>query len=519
MGPPQAQASVLQVPFVGDAHRQIVGEREQRRERQTEQSRDQQQRPEVGRDREQRGGREAGAREDDHRTPPVAAAVHHVPDERIGEHLHPYAIREQNADLGGRHSPALQPHRPEGRVDPDDQEQAPVEQRQAGAGTRTEPIPRTDGESRHVHAMRPASGRTVEGDSRARPLPCCQLDVTADVCRKGRVRHSALLPARPIPVVYCHGWRPGVRAPRRGGANGSGRMSKTPASHAPRQSSWDDPVLDDFDRPLGARGRKAARRMGGYIERNGLVPDLVMCPPRAACARRGNWRASRSTGRSGRARRGGLYLASPDRLLRAVRRVPRRGSGASSSSPTTREYRSWRSGSTRTRTTAGGRAVRRDSREVSDGRARRPVRRRAFVVRGRARAGAAGGFRRRPPASAIAGRRAHVLARPGPRGFYDRFGARQDRGALYERRPIELLIENAEARRGDRRVRVRMRHRTSGRTPAVPSLAGAGDLHGRGHQRHHVRTDARARLAPWGSRAEVRLTAGDMDPRRRRVQP
>lgn len=88
------------------------------------------------------------------------------------------------------------------------------------------------------------------------------------------------------------------------------------------KSSWDDPALDDFDRPLGPRGRKAARRMGGYIEREGLAPDLVVCS--AARRARETWRLAReeiggdirsSVTRS-------LYLASPDRLLRAIRRVP-----------------------------------------------------------------------------------------------------------------------------------------------------------------------------------------------------
>ncbi len=88
------------------------------------------------------------------------------------------------------------------------------------------------------------------------------------------------------------------------------------------KSSWDDPVLDDFDRPLGARGRKAARRMGGYIERNGLVPDLVMCS--AARRVRETWKLARESidGEIRSSATRGLYLASSDRLLRAVRRVP-----------------------------------------------------------------------------------------------------------------------------------------------------------------------------------------------------
>lgn len=43
------------------------------------------------------------------------------------------------------------------------------------------------------------------------------------------------------------------------------------------KSSWNDPSLDDHDRPLAPRGRRAATRMGQYIDESGLVPDLVLC--------------------------------------------------------------------------------------------------------------------------------------------------------------------------------------------------------------------------------------------------
>lgn len=43
------------------------------------------------------------------------------------------------------------------------------------------------------------------------------------------------------------------------------------------KSSWDDPVLDDFDRPLSERGRRDAPRMGAFMAERGLIPDLVLC--------------------------------------------------------------------------------------------------------------------------------------------------------------------------------------------------------------------------------------------------
>lgn len=43
------------------------------------------------------------------------------------------------------------------------------------------------------------------------------------------------------------------------------------------KSSWDDPAIADYDRPLAKRGRKAAPRMGAEIAALGLRPDLVLC--------------------------------------------------------------------------------------------------------------------------------------------------------------------------------------------------------------------------------------------------
>ncbi|MGD9784938.1 MAG: histidine phosphatase family protein [Hyphomicrobiaceae bacterium] len=43
------------------------------------------------------------------------------------------------------------------------------------------------------------------------------------------------------------------------------------------KSTWDDPTLDDFDRPLNKRGTKAASRIGRYLVETGLRPTLVLC--------------------------------------------------------------------------------------------------------------------------------------------------------------------------------------------------------------------------------------------------
>ena len=43
------------------------------------------------------------------------------------------------------------------------------------------------------------------------------------------------------------------------------------------KSAWDNPSLDDFQRPLAVRGRDAATRMAAHIRDQGLTPDTVIC--------------------------------------------------------------------------------------------------------------------------------------------------------------------------------------------------------------------------------------------------
>jgi phosphohistidine phosphatase len=43
------------------------------------------------------------------------------------------------------------------------------------------------------------------------------------------------------------------------------------------KSSWDDPEMEDVDRPLAPRGARAADRMRDYLDAEGIRPDLVLC--------------------------------------------------------------------------------------------------------------------------------------------------------------------------------------------------------------------------------------------------
>jgi phosphohistidine phosphatase len=43
------------------------------------------------------------------------------------------------------------------------------------------------------------------------------------------------------------------------------------------KSSWDNPRLSDHDRPLNERGQEAARRMGRFLKKQKLLPQLIIC--------------------------------------------------------------------------------------------------------------------------------------------------------------------------------------------------------------------------------------------------
>lgn len=47
------------------------------------------------------------------------------------------------------------------------------------------------------------------------------------------------------------------------------------------KSSWDEPASDDFDRPLNARGRKAARALGRKLKDRKAHFDLCVASPAA----------------------------------------------------------------------------------------------------------------------------------------------------------------------------------------------------------------------------------------------
>ncbi|MCE2482681.1 MAG: histidine phosphatase family protein, partial [Alphaproteobacteria bacterium] len=90
------------------------------------------------------------------------------------------------------------------------------------------------------------------------------------------------------------------------------------------KSDWGDPAREDFDRPLNARGRKAARGMAGHIARRGLGPDLVWCSTAARARETWALMATALAPGIGAAWRDDLNLATARDLLAIARRAPAR---------------------------------------------------------------------------------------------------------------------------------------------------------------------------------------------------
>jgi phosphohistidine phosphatase len=84
------------------------------------------------------------------------------------------------------------------------------------------------------------------------------------------------------------------------------------------KSSWDDPSLADHDRPLAARGRKAAQLIGAYLRRERIPVSLVLC----SSARRAHETLELVDPPGEVQIEPELYGASADQLLERVRQLP-----------------------------------------------------------------------------------------------------------------------------------------------------------------------------------------------------
>jgi len=88
------------------------------------------------------------------------------------------------------------------------------------------------------------------------------------------------------------------------------------------KSSWDDPSLPDFDRPLAPRGRKAAPLMGDEMARRDWLPDLAFVSPAARTHATWELVAPCLPDPPEAIFPDRLYMAGPDYLLSLVREAP-----------------------------------------------------------------------------------------------------------------------------------------------------------------------------------------------------
>jgi phosphohistidine phosphatase len=88
------------------------------------------------------------------------------------------------------------------------------------------------------------------------------------------------------------------------------------------KSSWNDSSLDDRNRPLNARGRREAPRMGDVLRGESLIPDLII----SSDALRAQATALAVAEAAGYTRdiafEPAFYLASPEDLLAVLRTRP-----------------------------------------------------------------------------------------------------------------------------------------------------------------------------------------------------
>lgn len=87
------------------------------------------------------------------------------------------------------------------------------------------------------------------------------------------------------------------------------------------KSSWDDPDLDDFDRPLAERGVKAARLMGRELSARDWLPELALVS--SALRTRDTWRlvAAELAAHPPTAFAEALYDASAANILSQIHQV------------------------------------------------------------------------------------------------------------------------------------------------------------------------------------------------------
>lgn len=89
------------------------------------------------------------------------------------------------------------------------------------------------------------------------------------------------------------------------------------------KSSWDNPSLPDFERPLNDRGKRDAPEMGRRLHKRGIMPDILLSSS-AKRARSTAKRIARTLGIDEKHIRlaDNLYHAEPEMILSTIQQLP-----------------------------------------------------------------------------------------------------------------------------------------------------------------------------------------------------
>lgn len=84
------------------------------------------------------------------------------------------------------------------------------------------------------------------------------------------------------------------------------------------KSSWDNPILADFDRPLNERGIKTADFMGNFLLKQDFQPELILTSPATRAQETANIVKKSAKFRAEIKLEENIYEASPQTLVKVV---------------------------------------------------------------------------------------------------------------------------------------------------------------------------------------------------------
>ena len=87
------------------------------------------------------------------------------------------------------------------------------------------------------------------------------------------------------------------------------------------KSSWDDPSLKDFDRPLNQRGQKTAPKMGAFMRKQKVKPDIVISSPAVRASQTTELVSEAGALKTTLRFEPEIYEATPQRLLKLIQGI------------------------------------------------------------------------------------------------------------------------------------------------------------------------------------------------------